>query len=459
MAIELRLNDTFKFADLQPLHGSDQKPPVNPDDDMAYIFHVTSWTDGGGEAEGGVPVMRKSVWYAYRCKKGVCKVQYAPNNAPLLYNSKHAALISIEAFPFVKKDKDKELKPPTQATVSLSYSFVVTQQTAANVASVKSALGAILGVAAPKLPGALPLVLPNSRAICVAQFPIDPASSDLPYDIKVTVTNKAATDKAAADKAAADQAAADKAIRAAMDARKPDDDVKAAAVKEAAVKEAVDQAIKTAATDKVVPTKAAVDKSAADQAAADKAITAAIATGNFDAVKAAKDRAIETAAAKAAPDPAAGNTPAPLTQTFHALDREWWDLGIGMSTIPLRETVVTTVNGNSKLSTVNRINPYGFFDVYPFFAKFPKNTPWVPHFQVGVPLSGQPLHRPYAGIGVPLPWIERYMGFTVGVFGGIAFMRSQYSSAQNPHWVKKRMIGVELPVGQLLSKISGIKSK
>lgn len=394
-ALDLLLKNTFNAKDLKG-HGPDTKP-LDPDGDTAYIFHVTSWTDG--KAEGGVPVMRKSVWYAYRCKKGVCHVKYAPSNTPLLYNPKHAVLVSIEAFPFV----EKSAPAPARATVSLSYSFVLTQQTAANVASVKSALGAVLGIAAPKPAGALPLAVPpittDSRSICVAQFPIDPASSDLPYDIKVTVTNKAATDKAAADKVAA------------------------------------------------------------DQAAANSAVTAAIATGNPDTVKAAVDQAIKTAEAKAAPDPAAGNTPSPLTQTFHALDREWWDLGIGMSTIPLRQTVVTTANGTSKLSTVNRINPYGFFDVYPFFTKFPKNTPWVPHFQVGVPLSGQPLHRPYAGIGLPLPWIERYMGFTVGVFGGIDFMRSQYASTESPHWVKKRVIGVELPVGQLLGKISAIKSK
>lgn len=404
-AKNLLLKDTLKFNDLKLQDPN--KGPLVPNRDTAYILHVTSWSDP--IASGGTPVMQESVWYVYRCGSGGnCKVTYTPplnGNTPLLYNSRSASLISIEAFPFVKKGDDQ----PAPVTASLSYGFTVTHQTAANIASVTSALGAILGTK-PKAAGALvPLVGKvgeDARAVCVAQYPIDSADvTHLPYDIKVTVTDKAAADKAATDKAAA-------------------------------------------------------DKAATDRVAADKAVIAAMAAGDPDAVKkAAADQASKTAAAKAAAEQAAGNTASSLTQTFHALDREWWDLGIGMVTIPLRETVVSTANGKSTLSTVNRVNPYGFFDVFPFAAFAPKNDPRAPHFQVGVPLSGQPLHRPYAGIGEPLPWIEQYLGFAVDVFGGIDFMRSQYASTQNPHWVKKRVIGVELPVGQLLSKITGVKSK
>jgi hypothetical protein len=482
---KLELKSTFTFKDLQQLYVSGRvPPPPKPDGNTAYIFHVTSWTDGSSKAEGGVPVMQSSYWYVYRCgNDGRCAVKYTPplnGTTPLLYNPKSANLISIEAFPTVPANTEK----PIPATASLSYSISVTHQTPGNISSLTSVLTAILGAKAPtKAVGALAVEKPT-RAVCVTQYSID--VTDLPYDIKFTVTDKtaaakAAMDKAAAaiDKAAADQPATDKAIKAAIaaadavkaaadkaaedkamkEAIAAADAVKAAVDKAAADQAAADQAMKATGTGNPDAVKAAVDQAVVDRATADTDMKAAMATGNPVTVKAAVDQAIKTAAAKAAPDAAAGNTASSFTQTFHALDREWWDLGIGMNTIPLRETVVTTANGKTTLSSVNRINPYGFFDVYPFFAKFPKNDLRAPHFQVGVPLSGQPLHRPYVGIGEPLPWIEQYLGFPVDVFGGVAFMRSQYSSTQNPHWVKKRMIGVELPVGQLLGKISGIKSK
>jgi hypothetical protein len=119
------------------------------------------------------------------------------------------------------------------------------------------------------------------------------------------------------------------------------------------------------------------------------------------------------------------------------------------------------------------VSAYGFFDFYPFFWRWPKND-LFPHVAAGIPLSGQPLHRPFVGFSEPIPWLQKSTTFPISVFGGVVFMRERYPSTLavgaaadsatfnnnlTTHWVRKALFGVDLPLTKLVSKINPIKTK
>lgn len=402
------LNDNIKLDDLAALtnatpkwFGADQF-----NEKTAYIFHLTTWN------QNAVPSIQNSVWYAYRYdpKTQSFNVKYTPEfngNTPALYDTPYVVVLSIEAFPVskygdpklpedLKKILDKSPKlqvlksdqpqtseqdgqpeqtqvekkskvvpapaapasagaadeEPPANTAYLTYTFLVTKQTKAYIASAQAVAGALLGTKTGGLvPEAakLPNTGPEQQVVCVARYDLN--VKELPSDIKVTATATY------------------------------------------------------------------VDK------------------GNL------------------------GSKDSPLVQTFHAIDSEWFDLGIGIVLSPLKETVVSTSNGQSKLTAVNRLNPYGIADLFLLNKWEPKDSWKSPSIQVGIPLSGQPLHRPYAGLGETIPFVEQYLGFPVRAYGGIAFMRVQYATDGPTHWVNKRILGIELPIAQLVSKISSLKTK
>jgi len=168
-------------------------------------------------------------------------------------------------------------------------------------------------------------------------------------------------------------------------------------------------------------------------------------------------------------DPSKASDGPALKRTIHALDREFWDIGMGMNVLGVKETQITDANGKVTSSVTTRVNAYAFADVYFPEAYFrPKNW-FYPHVIMGLPINGKPLHSPFAGLSEPLPFVEKYFGVPVSVFGGIVFLQERIPASlsfvgQNldqddfnkiliPHWVKKPMYGVELPLGQLIGKI------
>lgn len=196
--------------------------------------------------------------------------------------------------------------------------------------------------------------------------------------------------------------------------------------------------------------------------------------GKTDAPPAAKTAvapAGKTGAAPAATDAAKSSDS--ISRTLHALDKEWWDISIAVSIPGVKETQITDVSSKVVSSVVNRVSAYGFFDFYPFFWRWPKNG-LFPHVAGGIPLSGQPLHRPFVGLSEPIPLLQKSTTFPISVFGGVVFMRERYPSTLavgaaadaatfnnnlSTHWVRKALFGADLPLTKLISKINPIKTK
>jgi hypothetical protein len=135
---------------------------------------------------------------------------------------------------------------------------------------------------------------------------------------------------------------------------------------------------------------------------------------------------------------------------------------------PFKQTQISDNGGTVNSSLSHRMNVYAFADLNAAFLWRPTNW-FYPHGIGGMPINGQPLHRLFAGLAQPLPFVEKYTTFPISVFGGLVFLREQqpgdltvvgtmvtagaFQTSLKTHWVRKPMFGVELPVGQLLGRI------
>lgn len=157
-----------------------------------------------------------------------------------------------------------------------------------------------------------------------------------------------------------------------------------------------------------------------------------------------------------------------LNRTVHALDRSPVGFGMGMNLYRVRETQITDDKGTVNSSDANRVNVYAFADLYWPVSLYRPSNWFYPHVLAGVPINGQPLHRPFVGLSQPIPGLEKWLGFSISGFGGVVFLRekqppdlsvvgqsldpAKFESSLQVHWIRKSMFGIELPVGQLIGK-------
>jgi hypothetical protein len=80
-------------------------------------------------------------------------------------------------------------------------------------------------------------------------------------------------------------------------------------------------------------------------------------------------------------------------------------------------------------SKVTHTDAYAFIDIYAFqhFSSSPAFLSAAPHFNLGIPITGQTLHRPYVGIAENLGFLTRRVKLNVplAVFAGSVFMKQQ----------------------------------
>jgi len=164
-------------------------------------------------------------------------------------------------------------------------------------------------------------------------------------------------------------------------------------------------------------------------------------------------------------------SPCSFKRTFRSQDKEYWDIGLSVPIPGVNETIYTLSNGVAKSSVTRRVDVYGFFDIYPLAHWFDKRGP-APHFNVGLPVNGQPFHRPFFGAAENLTnWTGlRRHGFPLelSVFAGVVYMRVQIPTQMTsggttttiltPTRTVKPLYGAELSVTDLLGKLGG-KSK
>jgi hypothetical protein len=170
--------------------------------------------------------------------------------------------------------------------------------------------------------------------------------------------------------------------------------------------------------------------------------------------------------------------PCTVTRTFTSVDLEWWDVSIGITTPGVRESKYSIVNSKLTNSPTTHTDFYAMLDLYPFAPIAAKND-WAPHFNLGVPITGQSLYRPYFGVAESVGGFltrifrpERQLGLPmdINVFGGMTWMKTQIVSdspttssqltADTQYTrVWKPVFGVEVPISSIASKIKGAGSK
>jgi hypothetical protein len=164
-----------------------------------------------------------------------------------------------------------------------------------------------------------------------------------------------------------------------------------------------------------------------------------------------------------------------LTRKFTSLDREWWDVSIGVAIPGVRETQYSIVNAALTSKVKTHTDFYGFFDICPAAIWKSKDT-LIPHLAVGLPLTSQTFYRPFFGVSESVTnWfgLQKRLGLPVGInfFAGVVYMKtsvvtgspttpSELSADSRSLRVVKPVFGVEVPVKALVSKIgkSGAKN-
>jgi hypothetical protein len=160
--------------------------------------------------------------------------------------------------------------------------------------------------------------------------------------------------------------------------------------------------------------------------------------------------------------------PCAVTRTFTSDAREWWDVSIGVTTPGVREDQFSISNNALLKGATRHTDLYGLFDVFPAAAWLPKES-WVPHLNLGIPVTSKSLYRPYFGMAENLTgWthLQKSLNLPVGlnVFGGAIWMKTsvvtgnpttaaQLTAATTHHRVWKGVVGIEVPVGSIASKI------
>jgi hypothetical protein len=162
------------------------------------------------------------------------------------------------------------------------------------------------------------------------------------------------------------------------------------------------------------------------------------------------------------------------TRTFTSLDREWWDVSIGVTAPGVRESQYSIVNNDLHSSATRHTDLYAFFDVFPTAFAASKESAW-PHFNVGIPITSRSFYGPYVGVAENLTgWthLQKGLNLPVGInfFAGVTWMKTQIvtdnpttaadltANTKNKR-VWKGIFGIEVPVASIVSKIGKGSSK
>ena len=164
-----------------------------------------------------------------------------------------------------------------------------------------------------------------------------------------------------------------------------------------------------------------------------------------------------------------------ISRTFESLDKEWWDVSLAVTVPGVRETKYSISGTSLSAKPTTHTDIYAFLDLFPS-SWLPLSSPTtpIPHFIVGVPTASQSLYRPVFGISEDLTgWtgLQRH-GFPLAMsfFAGAVWMKTttvlgapttsaQLTAESSTERVWKPILGIELPVASLISKISKASTK
>lgn len=158
------------------------------------------------------------------------------------------------------------------------------------------------------------------------------------------------------------------------------------------------------------------------------------------------------------------DAPCTITRNVMDYDREYWDIGLGLAIPGVPERMYNPSDLTKKSTTTVHTDVYAFIDVY-FTGN--RNSP-LPHLVLGVPTASQPVHRQAYAMAFPLTtWLglSKSVPFTLCGLVGVAAVK-EYHLIPDPNginglglkagWTGKWFYGVELPLNQLISRVSKI---
>jgi hypothetical protein len=151
-----------------------------------------------------------------------------------------------------------------------------------------------------------------------------------------------------------------------------------------------------------------------------------------------------------------------MTHTIHALDREYWDLSMGIAIPGVREPQYSASDLTQPPTATRHTDVYGFVDLF-LAAKYASKTSPVPHIALGIPVAGKPFYRPFFGLGENITGWSRSFPFQVSFVAGPVLLNQEVVrknaagalTIQHSR-VVKMMYGIEVPVGNLISKITAL---
>jgi hypothetical protein len=156
-----------------------------------------------------------------------------------------------------------------------------------------------------------------------------------------------------------------------------------------------------------------------------------------------------------------------FSRQFSVVEAEYWDVAVGLVIPGVTEAVYgsTTTGVAPKPTLKHHTDAYALVDLYPF-ARFAPKQSYFPHINFGIPVTSQSLHRPYFGLSEDISVWAQHVGFPLDIciFGGLVDMKQQIYSPTSSGQLKwdralRGVVGIELPVSQLASKLGGSKNK
>jgi hypothetical protein len=161
-------------------------------------------------------------------------------------------------------------------------------------------------------------------------------------------------------------------------------------------------------------------------------------------------------------------SPCSFSHNLQSDDRELIDFSVGVSIPGVREAVYTSATTTPSIK--RHTDLYGIVDLYPF-CRWKNNETAIPNLSLGMPLTSQPFYRPYFGLSENLTtWsgFEKLFPLRVKLFAGVVVMKQrilvpgpegQSSPLLKSERITKTIAGIEIPIGPMVSKISGGKSQ
>ena len=150
-------------------------------------------------------------------------------------------------------------------------------------------------------------------------------------------------------------------------------------------------------------------------------------------------------------------------RTFHNEAASWWDVSVGFPVTNVNQLSFSQ-SGTGGVLTPTQANVrtlVGLIDLY----LIPKQRyqiaetgfSWIPSLIAGLPLSGQPLHKPLIALGWGPPLVQFYIGAVI-IKQPTVPTGSTLTSNTCTGWCPQFTFGINFGVKAILNKVSPNKS-